>query len=48
MLDFCSKHFSSVMAYEMMNRDTQALSWKSKIFLAMLKQVNKVDFKFTK
>lgn len=34
------------MAYEIMERETQACSWKSKIFLAMLKQMNKLDFKF--
>lgn len=44
MLDFCVKHFSSVMAYEIMERETGALSWKSKIFLGILKQMNKLDF----
>lgn len=44
MLDFCVKHFSSVMVYEIMERETGALSWKNKIFLAMLKQMNKLDF----
>lgn len=32
------------MAYEIMERETGALSWKSKIFLAVLKQMNKLDF----
>lgn len=46
MLDFCVKHFCLVMAYEIMERESGALSWKSKIFLAMLKQMNKLGFKF--
>lgn len=29
-----------------MERETGALSWKSKIFLAVFKQMNKLDFKF--
>lgn len=32
------------MAYEIMERETGAFSWESKIFLAMLKQINKPDF----
>lgn len=44
MLDFCVKHFGSVMAYEIMERELGLFSWKSKIFLAMLKHMNKLDF----
>lgn len=35
MLEFCVKYFSSVMDYEIIERETGALSWKSKIFRAV-------------